>query len=127
MDVGEKLLRLRNSLAWTQKKMAEEGHCSLAYIRTVEVGKTSPTVRQLDLILRGAGSSLAQFFESKVPLEITDPEMRELCEKLAQIFEAGGAYSGSLKMYVDAMHEKVTREIRKTKKPLTPKAERRTA
>jgi len=62
MTPGEKIRKLRMSLGLTQEEVALRADLARSFISQVETDKTSPTVDNLERILKAVGSNLQSFF-----------------------------------------------------------------
>ena len=62
MNVGERLLELRNRCWLTQNGLAEKAGVSQTHLRRVELGQADITVGHLQLICDAMGISLQEFF-----------------------------------------------------------------
>lgn len=62
MDVGKRLLELRNRCWLTQNGLAEKAGVSQTHLRRVELGQADITVGHLQLLCDAMGISLQDFF-----------------------------------------------------------------
>src|SRR6056297_47478 len=62
MELGNKIRRLRLSLGLTQEDVAARADLARSFISQVETGKTSPTLENLERIIKAVGSDLRSFF-----------------------------------------------------------------
>jgi len=62
MDMGDKIRKLRLSKGMTQEDVASRADLARSFISQVESDKTSPTVDNLERIIKAVGSSLNAFF-----------------------------------------------------------------
>lgn len=62
MTAGEKIRKMRMSLGLTQEEVALRADLARSFISQVETDKTSPTVDNLERILKAVGSDLKSFF-----------------------------------------------------------------
>ena len=62
MDVGKRLLELRNRCWLTQNGLAERAGVSQTHLRRVELGVADITVGHLQLLCDAMGISLQEFF-----------------------------------------------------------------
>ena len=62
MNVGERLLELRNMCWLTQNGLAERAGVSQTHLRRVELGQADITVGHLQLLCDAMGISLQEFF-----------------------------------------------------------------
>ena len=63
MDVGKRLLELRNRCWLTQNGLAEKAGVSQTHLRRVELGQADITVGHLQLLCDAMGISLQEFFD----------------------------------------------------------------
>jgi transcriptional regulator with XRE-family HTH domain len=123
MDWAAKIRELRDSHGLNQEEFAQLGECSVATIRAWEKGNRPVTLPTLGLILQNLGSSLSEFFQSKVPGQYLDPRHRELHERLQRILQEDGQYAQGITVNIDVIWEKVIAEARR--KHAGPKEKRR--
>ena len=62
MDVGKRLLELRNKSWLTQNGLAEKAGVSQTHLRRVELGQADITVGHLQLLCDAMGITLQEFF-----------------------------------------------------------------
>lgn len=62
MELGNKIRKLRLSLGLTQEDVAARADLARSFISQVETGKTSPTLENLERIIKAVGSDLKSFF-----------------------------------------------------------------
>ena len=65
MDIGKRLMELRESCGFTQNGLAERAGVSQTHLRRVELGQADITVGHLQLLCDAMGISLHQFFEDE--------------------------------------------------------------
>ncbi|MBR6552511.1 MAG: helix-turn-helix transcriptional regulator [Clostridia bacterium] len=63
MDIGKRLLELRNRCWLTQNGLAEKAGVSQTHLRRVELGQSDITVGHLQLLCDAMGISLQEFFD----------------------------------------------------------------
>ena len=85
MDVGKRLLDLRNRCWLTQNGLAEKAGVSQTHLRRVELGQADITVGHLQLICDAMGISLQEFFnietrndELSIALSKLTPKQKKL-------------------------------------------------
>ena len=66
MDVGKRLLELRNRCWLTQNGLADKAGVSQTHLRRVELGQADITVGHLQLLCDAMGISLQDFFNIKI-------------------------------------------------------------
>ena len=113
MDWAKKIrnLRMRNNLS--QKEFAERGQTSMAQVRAIESGARHASIVTLENLLKGVGSSLPEFFQSKVLEHYTNPSHQYLHEMFQEILEEQKFAEGII-LNVEAIHS----FMMKTKGPL---------
>ena len=65
MDVGKRLLDLRNRCWLTQNGLAEKAGVSQTHLRRVELGQADITVGHLQLLCDAMGITLHEFFDKE--------------------------------------------------------------
>lgn len=78
MDVGKRLLELRNKSRLTQNGLAEKAGVSQTHLRRVELGQADITVGHLELLCDAMGISLRDFFN----IEAGNDELATALSKL---------------------------------------------
>jgi len=85
MNVGERLLELRNKSWLTQNGLAEKAGVSQTHLRRVELGQADITVGHLQLLCDAMGISLQEFFnietrndELSIALSKLTPKQKKL-------------------------------------------------
>lgn len=94
MDVRGKLRELREKAAGspTQEQVADAaGLEQREYVSRFESGKKSPTVIELEMLLRYYGVTLAEFFEAKIPSKFAKQAHADLHDQLQIMLEEGDA------------------------------------
>ena len=87
MDLGLKLQRTRDAKGLKQEAVAIKSGLSRKHISAVETGVADPSFSALKAILRAMDTSLAQFFESRIPAIYANPDHAEIHENLQEILE----------------------------------------
>lgn len=80
MDVGKRIVELRQQRNLTTNKLANLSGISQSYLREVELGNKNPTVEFLSYICDGLHISLCDFFAGEQPS--IDPFLLNALEKL---------------------------------------------
>lgn len=62
MDVGKRIIELREAMGMTTNKLAVSIGMSQSALRSIEIGEKSPTVLTMEKICNGLGITLAEFF-----------------------------------------------------------------
>ncbi len=65
MDVGKRLIKLREQCGYTQNALAEKAGVSQTHLRRVELGQADITVGHLQLLCDAMSISLKDFFEEE--------------------------------------------------------------
>lgn len=85
MNVGERLLELRNKCWLTQNGLAEKAGVSQTHLRRVELGQADITVGHLQLLCDAMNISIQEFFnvdvgndELSIALSKLTPKQRKL-------------------------------------------------
>ena len=85
MDVGKRLLELRNRCWLTQNGLADKAGVSQTHLRRVELGQADITVGHLQLLCDAMGFSLQEFFnietrndELSIALSKLTPKQKKL-------------------------------------------------
>ena len=85
MDVGKRLLELRNRCWLTQNGLADKAGVSQKHLRRVELGQADITVGHLQLLCDAMGISLQEFFnietrndELSIALSKLTPKQKKL-------------------------------------------------
>ena len=85
MDVGKRLLELRNKSWLTQNGLAEKAGVSQTHLRRVELGQADITVGHLQLLCDAMGITLQEFFnveagkdELSIALSKLTPKQKKL-------------------------------------------------
>ncbi|MBQ8731338.1 MAG: helix-turn-helix transcriptional regulator [Oscillospiraceae bacterium] len=85
MNVGERLLEMRNRCWLTQNGLAERAGVSQTHLRRVELGQADITVGHLELLCDAMGITLQEFFnvearndELSIALSKLTPKQKKL-------------------------------------------------
>jgi transcriptional regulator with XRE-family HTH domain len=77
MEFGKRIRKLRLSLGLTQEDVAARADLARSFISQIETDKTSPTLENLERLLKAVGSDLTSFFsEKKIPKIVYKKEER---------------------------------------------------
>ena len=66
MDVGKRLIEIRDRCWLTQNKLADKAGVSQTHLRRVELGQADITVGHLQLLCDAMGITLQEFFNTEV-------------------------------------------------------------
>lgn len=81
MDVGGRLIKLRERCGFTQNGLAERAGVSQTHLRRVELGQADVTVGHLRLLCDAMGISLREFFEEATETDEVAAAMSKLSPK----------------------------------------------
>ncbi len=79
MDVINKLQQLIDERGWSTYRLSKECHLPEATIGNIFRRGTVPTIGTLEIICRGLGVTLSEFFSEGDSIEVT-PELREITD-----------------------------------------------
>ena len=71
MDVGKRIIELREKRGISTNKLANLAGITQSYLRNIEIGKTNPTVEMLEYICEALNISIWDFFEVNETNELT--------------------------------------------------------
>ena len=71
MDVGKRIIELREKRGISTNKLANLAGITHSYLRNIEIGKTNPTVEMLEYICEALNISIRDFFEVNETNELT--------------------------------------------------------
>lgn len=83
MNIGERIIELRNAKGLTTNKLANLAGVSQSHLREIELGKRNPTVETLSYFCDVLGVSLSDFFAETGANEIS-PLLLTAVKKLSQ-------------------------------------------
>lgn len=63
MDIGQRIIALRERKSWTTNRLANLCGLSQSFLRSVEIGEKGISVENLQLICDALGISLKDFFD----------------------------------------------------------------
>ena len=75
MDVNGRIRELLNERNWTEYKLAKESGLSQSTISNFFKRNTVPSISTLELICKGFGISLSQFFSEGNMVELSEEQM----------------------------------------------------
>ena len=94
MDVGKRLLELRNRCWLTQNGLADKAGVSQTHLRRVELGQADITVGHLQLLCDAMGISLQEFFnietrndELSIAISKLTPKQKKLLIEFIKCFD----------------------------------------
>ena len=77
MDTNERLQRLLNERGWTEYKLAKKSGLSQSTIANIYRRNTVPSIATLEVICKGFGITLSQFFADEQMVELT-PDLKRI-------------------------------------------------
>ena len=77
VDILDRLLRLLKERNWTEYRLAKESGLSESTIANIYRRNAVPSIPTLEVICKGFGITLSQFFADDEMVELT-PELKEL-------------------------------------------------
>ena len=77
MDTNERLQRLLNERGWTEYKLAKKCGLSQSTIANIYRRNTVPSIATLEVICKGFGITLSQFFADEQMVELT-PDLKRI-------------------------------------------------
>lgn len=80
MNTHERLQQLMDERGWSMYKLSKASGLSESTIRNLFKRNTSPSIETLDLICKGFGITLSQFFAEGEMVEMT-PELKEIFDE----------------------------------------------
>jgi len=80
MDTNERLRCLLNERGWTEYRLAKNCGLSQSTIANIYRRNNVPSIATLEVICKGFGITLSQFFADEEMVELT-PELKEIFEK----------------------------------------------
>ena len=81
MNIGKRLIKLREKCGLTQNGLAERAGVSQTHLRRVELGQADITVGHLQLLCDAMGLSLKEFFEDESEADETAAILSKLSPK----------------------------------------------
>ena len=81
MDVGKRIIRLRERCGLTQNGLAERAGVSQTHLRRVELGQADITVGHLQLLCHAMNISLQEFFKDASDSDEISPAFSKLSPK----------------------------------------------
>lgn len=97
MEIGRRVIALREKQGWTTNKLANACGLSQSFLRSVELGEKGISVESLSLVCDALGISLRDFFDEpqgpETPENRLERRVRELTPR----------QRGSLLNFLDAM------------------------
>lgn len=80
MDTNQRLRRLLDERGWTEYKLAKACGLSQSTLANIFKRNTVPSITTLEVICKGFGITLSQFFADGEMVEMT-PELKEVFER----------------------------------------------
>ncbi len=88
MNVGERLVELRNKCGLSQNGLAERAGVSQTHLRRVELGQADITIGHLQLLCDAMGISLQEFFNIKTQEDELSSAISKLSPKQKKLLIA---------------------------------------
>ncbi len=88
MDIGKRLVNLRQQYHYTQNGLAEKAGVSQTHLRRVELGQADITVGHLELLCDAMNISLSEFFEDTENKDATAIAIAKLSPKQKNLLTA---------------------------------------
>ena len=122
MSLGERIKSTRQSLGWTQDRLAQEAGVSKSFLSEIENSKTNVSGEILLKIATALDASLDYLMKGEsasgegkpTPIEIS-PELSDLAEELGLSFRATVALQGAHKSVLARRSSKEKSEMTKEK------------
>lgn len=92
MDVGKRIVELREKRGISTNKLANLAGITQSYLRNIEIGKTNPTVEMLGYICEALNISIRDFFDIN--------ETNELSTAISSLTEK---QKSALLMFINSM------------------------
>lgn len=86
MEVGKRLIGLREKHGIARNALAKKSGVALSFINSIERGDKEPTVHTLRRLCDSLGITLAEFFaEDNLALKTEPPEVRQIYNKVKNL------------------------------------------
>ena len=82
MEIGKRIIELRERKKWTTNKLANQCGLSQSFLRSVELGEKGISVESLSLICDALGVSLKTFFDFPGEQETPEDVLRRRIDRL---------------------------------------------
>lgn len=116
MDIGKKIIELREKKGWSQYRLFKEAGISQAALSRIEVGLRIPNTASLQKIANALGVSMSEFDDSpQDDYEKLYPAVMEKLETMDMSKEEQAAYEKIKKMPPDERQQSFMRTIEKFK------------
>lgn len=84
MDVGKRIIALREEKGWTTNRLANQCGLSQSFLRSVELEEKGISVESLSLICDALGVSMKAFFDFPTGEETLEDALRRRLERLTE-------------------------------------------
>lgn len=102
MDVKTRLQELMDERGWTIYRLAKEAGIPWSTLRNVFKRDTEPSIATLELLCKGMGMTLPQFFDTDNQMGLTE-EQRQLIQQWSKLNDRSKRLVSEL---VDALNDK---------------------
>ncbi len=99
MEIGKRIIALREERGWTTNRLANQCGLSQSFLRSVELGEKGISVESLSLLCDALGVSMKVFFDLPTPRDSADEVLQRQLYRLTQ------AQKKRLSAFLDAMLE----------------------
>ena len=83
MDVGKRIIFLRNLKDLTTTKLAYKSGLAQSHLRDIELGKKNPTVETLSYICEALDISMSDFFQEDIAKKLEDNDLLRTIYRLS--------------------------------------------
>lgn len=83
MEIGKRIIALREAKGWTTNRLANQCGLSQSFLRSVEMGEKGISVESLSLLCDALGISLKQFFDLPSGRESEEEALLRQVERLS--------------------------------------------
>lgn len=119
MDLGKRIREIRQSLGWTQDKLAKEAEISKSFLSEIENDKTDVSGDKLLRIANALNSSLDYLMKGEPASNIDAPKPIEIPVELSQMADEYGLTYRQTITLLNTQNSLVARRSNKDKKPMT--------
>lgn len=91
MRPGERFAKLRQKYNLSQDEVCEKAGITQKHLSGIEVGAVDPPISTMEGLVRAIGSTMAEYYESKIPKKFPEQSHADLHEQLQDVLESGDA------------------------------------
>ena len=84
MDIGQRIMQLREEKGWTTNRLANLSGLSQSFLRSVEMGDKGISVENLELLCQTLGISIRSFFDTTEPSTAVDIVLQQQIDRMSQ-------------------------------------------